>query len=92
MKTAASILSPSTETSLRPLTFILSGLDHGEMMEMQGFGGSPSSWQQAEVTTHESLCQSCSTAGSNVSFDYPAGCTCIHDPADIHTYVLRMRF
>uniref|UniRef100_A0A3Q1ARF7 Small G protein signaling modulator 2 n=1 Tax=Amphiprion ocellaris TaxID=80972 RepID=A0A3Q1ARF7_AMPOC len=45
--------------------------DHGEMMEMQGFGGSPSSWQQAEVTTHESLCQSCSTAGSNVSFDYP---------------------
>uniref|UniRef100_A0A673BIR7 Small G protein signaling modulator 2 n=1 Tax=Sphaeramia orbicularis TaxID=375764 RepID=A0A673BIR7_9TELE len=36
--------------------------NHGEMMEMQGLGGSPSSWQQAEVTTHESLCQSCSTA------------------------------
>ncbi|XP_022625736.1 small G protein signaling modulator 2 [Seriola dumerili] len=64
--------------------------DHGEMMEMQGFGGSPSSWQQAEVTTHESLCQSCTTAGSNVSFDYPAGCTCIHDPADIHTIPLKM--
>uniref|UniRef100_A0AAQ5YA86 Small G protein signaling modulator 2 n=1 Tax=Amphiprion ocellaris TaxID=80972 RepID=A0AAQ5YA86_AMPOC len=63
--------------------------NHGEMMEMQGFGGSPSSWQQAEVTTHESLCQSCSTAGSNVSFDYPAGCTCIHDPSDIHTYALK---
>ncbi|XP_028275560.1 small G protein signaling modulator 2 isoform X3 [Parambassis ranga] len=64
--------------------------NHGEMMEMQGFGGSPSSWQQAEVTTHESVCQSCSTAGSNVSFDYPAGCTCIHDPSDIHTIPLKM--
>lgn len=88
------ILSQSTETSfsLRLFTLTLSGLDHGEMMEMQGFGGSPSSWQQVEVTTQESLCQSCSTAGSNVSFDYPTGCTCIHDPLDIHTYVLRMRF
>uniref|UniRef100_A0A8D3CZL7 Small G protein signaling modulator 2 n=1 Tax=Scophthalmus maximus TaxID=52904 RepID=A0A8D3CZL7_SCOMX len=38
--------------------------DHGEMMEMQGFGGSPSSWQHAEVTTYESLCQSCSTAAT----------------------------
>uniref|UniRef100_A0A3P9BW41 Small G protein signaling modulator 2 n=1 Tax=Maylandia zebra TaxID=106582 RepID=A0A3P9BW41_9CICH len=35
--------------------------NHGDMMDTQGFGGSPSSWQQAEVTTHESLCQSCST-------------------------------
>uniref|UniRef100_A0A3Q2ZSU2 Small G protein signaling modulator 2 n=1 Tax=Kryptolebias marmoratus TaxID=37003 RepID=A0A3Q2ZSU2_KRYMA len=52
--------------------------NHGEMMEMQGFGGSPLSWQQAEGTTHEPLCQSCSTAGSNTSFDYTAGCTCIH--------------
>uniref|UniRef100_A0A3P8S5Z9 Small G protein signaling modulator 2 n=1 Tax=Amphiprion percula TaxID=161767 RepID=A0A3P8S5Z9_AMPPE len=43
-------------------------MKHGEMMEMQGFGGSPSSWQQAEVTTHESLCQSCSTAGSNLAY------------------------
>ncbi|XP_042271188.1 small G protein signaling modulator 2 isoform X3 [Thunnus albacares] len=64
--------------------------NHGEMMEMQGFGSSPSSWQQTEVTTHESLCQSCSMAGSNVSFDYPAGCTCIHDPSDIHTVPLKM--
>ncbi|XP_030600316.1 small G protein signaling modulator 2 [Archocentrus centrarchus] len=64
--------------------------NHGEMMEMQGFGGSPSSWQQTEVTTHESLCQSCSTAGSNVSFDYASGCTCIHDPSDIHTIPLKM--
>ncbi|XP_069022689.1 small G protein signaling modulator 2 isoform X7 [Embiotoca jacksoni] len=64
--------------------------NHGEMMEMQGFGGSPSSWQQSEVTTHESLCQSCSSAGGGVSFDYPAGCTCIHDPADIHTVPLKM--
>ncbi|XP_039986480.1 small G protein signaling modulator 2 isoform X1 [Xiphias gladius] len=64
--------------------------NHGEMLEIQGFGGSPSSWQQAEVTTHESLCQSCSTAGSNMSFDYPAGCTCIHNPSDIHTIPLKM--
>lgn len=54
---------------------------------MQGFGGSPSSWQQADVTAQESLCLSCSTAASNVSMDYPGGCTCIHDQADIHTYV-----
>uniref|UniRef100_H3C3A9 Small G protein signaling modulator 2 n=1 Tax=Tetraodon nigroviridis TaxID=99883 RepID=H3C3A9_TETNG len=53
--------------------------NHGEMMEMQGFGGSPSSWQQADVTAQESLCLSCSTAASNVSMDYPGGCTCIHD-------------
>lgn len=72
------------------LTFALSGLDHGDMMEMQGFGGSPSSWQQAEVTTQEAPCLSCSMA--NVSFDYPAGCTCIHDQADIHTYVYRKNF
>nr|XP_020450861.1 small G protein signaling modulator 2 isoform X4 [Monopterus albus] len=65
-------------------------LDHREMMEMQGFRGSPSLWQQAEVTTCESLCQSCSTAGSNVSFNYSAGCTCIHEPSDIHTIPLKM--
>uniref|UniRef100_A0A1A8JZP6 Small G protein signaling modulator 1 n=1 Tax=Nothobranchius kuhntae TaxID=321403 RepID=A0A1A8JZP6_NOTKU len=64
--------------------------DHGEMMEMQGFGGSPSSWQQAEVTTHESLCQSCTTAGSITSFDHMAGCTCIHQQSDIHTVPLKM--
>ncbi|XP_037836585.1 small G protein signaling modulator 2 isoform X3 [Kryptolebias marmoratus] len=64
--------------------------DHGEMMEMQGFGGSPLSWQQAEGTTHEPLCQSCSTAGSNTSFDYTAGCTCIHQSSDIHTIPLKM--
>ncbi|XP_056906015.1 small G protein signaling modulator 2 isoform X7 [Takifugu flavidus] len=62
--------------------------NHGDMMEMQGFGGSPSSWQQAEVTTQEAPCLSCSSA--NVSFDYPAGCTCIHDQADIHTIPLKM--
>lgn len=59
---------------------------------MQGFGGSPSSWQQADGTTQDSLCLSCSTAASNVSLDYPAGCTCTHDQADIHTYVCRMSF
>ncbi|KAM4627962.1 small G protein signaling modulator 2 [Polymixia lowei] len=64
--------------------------DHGEMMEIQGFGVSPSSWQQAELTSHVSLCLSCSTGGGNTSFHYPAGCTCIHDPADIHTIPLKM--
>ncbi|XP_075891988.1 small G protein signaling modulator 2 isoform X2 [Nelusetta ayraudi] len=65
--------------------------NHGEMMEMQGFGGSPLSWQQADVVAaQESLCQSCSTAASNVSFDYLASCTCAHDPADIHTVPLKM--
>ncbi|XP_013885516.1 small G protein signaling modulator 2 [Austrofundulus limnaeus] len=64
--------------------------NHGEMMEIQGFGGSPLSWQQAEGTTHESLCQSCSTAGSNISFDYTAGRACIHQPSDIHTIPLKM--
>ncbi|KAM9852819.1 small G protein signaling modulator 2 [Aulostomus maculatus] len=63
--------------------------DHGEMMEMQGFGGSPSSWQQAELPT-QSVCQSCSRAGCRVSFDYPSGCTCIHEAADIHTLPLKM--
>ncbi|XP_056139293.1 small G protein signaling modulator 2 [Lampris incognitus] len=64
--------------------------DHGEMMEMQGFGSSPSSWQQAELPGHVSSCLSCSTGGSNVSFDYTAGCTCIHDASDIHTIPLKM--
>ncbi|KAL3992429.1 tumor necrosis factor ligand superfamily member 15 [Sarotherodon galilaeus] len=52
---------------------------------------SPSSWQQAEVTTHESLCQSCSTAGSNVSFDYASGCTCIHDPIPLKMLCQNMK-
>ncbi|XP_021180310.2 small G protein signaling modulator 2 isoform X4 [Fundulus heteroclitus] len=64
--------------------------NHGEMMEMQGFRGSPSSWQQTEVTTQELLCQSCSTSGSNASFVYPAGCTCLHQSSDIHTIPLKM--
>lgn len=57
---------------------------------MQGFGGSPSSWQQADGTAREPLCLSCSTAASNVSLDYPADCTCVHEQADIHTYVCGM--
>uniref|UniRef100_A0A668RIK3 Uncharacterized protein n=1 Tax=Oreochromis aureus TaxID=47969 RepID=A0A668RIK3_OREAU len=65
--------------------------NHGDMMDTQGFGGSPSSWQQAEVTTHESLCQSCSTAGSNVSFDYASGCTCIHDPIPLKMLCQNMK-
>lgn len=77
--------SSSRIAALRPLFSHFRSTDHGEMMEMQGFGGSPSSWQQAEVTSQESLCQSCSTAGSNVAARYPAGCTCIHSSSDIHT-------
>uniref|UniRef100_A0A3P9AZ92 Small G protein signaling modulator 2 n=1 Tax=Maylandia zebra TaxID=106582 RepID=A0A3P9AZ92_9CICH len=65
--------------------------NHGDMMDTQGFGGSPSSWQQAEVTTHESLCQSCSTAGSNLSFDYASGCTCIHDPIPLKMLCQNMK-
>ncbi|CAJ1065974.1 small G protein signaling modulator 2 isoform X2 [Xyrichtys novacula] len=64
--------------------------NHGEMMEMQGFGGSPSLWQQTEVTAHDPSCQSCTTAGTNLSFDLQSGCTCIHDPSDIHTVPLKM--
>ncbi|XP_053728094.1 small G protein signaling modulator 2 isoform X3 [Synchiropus splendidus] len=62
--------------------------NHGDMMDMQPFGGSPSSWQQSEV--HDSLCQSCCTAGGSMSFDYPAGCSCLHESADIHTVPLKM--
>lgn len=54
-------------------------VDHGDMMEMQGFGGSPLSWQQGECTSHMSSCLSCSTGGSNASVELPAGCTCMHD-------------
>uniref|UniRef100_A0AAR2IND1 Small G protein signaling modulator 2 n=1 Tax=Pygocentrus nattereri TaxID=42514 RepID=A0AAR2IND1_PYGNA len=46
---------------------------------MQAFGGSPSSWQQAECASHVSSCLSCSTGGSNASVELPAGCTCMHD-------------
>uniref|UniRef100_A0A8C3A312 Small G protein signaling modulator 2 n=1 Tax=Cyclopterus lumpus TaxID=8103 RepID=A0A8C3A312_CYCLU len=35
--------------------------NHGEMMEMQGFGGSPSPWQQADAAAQEPPCPSCST-------------------------------
>ncbi|XP_051966103.1 small G protein signaling modulator 2-like [Xyrauchen texanus] len=53
--------------------------DHGDMMEMQGFGGSPLSWQQGEYPSHLSLCLSCSTGGSNTSVELPLSCTCMHD-------------
>ncbi|XP_016301196.1 small G protein signaling modulator 2 [Sinocyclocheilus anshuiensis] len=53
--------------------------DHGDMMEMHGFGGSPLSWQQGECTSHMSSCLSCSTGGSNASVELPASCTCMHD-------------
>uniref|UniRef100_A0A671LH95 Small G protein signaling modulator 2 n=1 Tax=Sinocyclocheilus anshuiensis TaxID=1608454 RepID=A0A671LH95_9TELE len=53
--------------------------NHGDMMEMHGFGGSPLSWQQGECTSHMSSCLSCSTGGSNASVELPASCTCMHD-------------
>ncbi|XP_057206691.1 small G protein signaling modulator 2 isoform X2 [Triplophysa rosa] len=53
--------------------------DHGDMVEMQGFGGSPLSWQQGECTSRMSSCLSCSTGGSNASVELPASCTCMHD-------------
>uniref|UniRef100_A0A672LBP7 Small G protein signaling modulator 2 n=1 Tax=Sinocyclocheilus grahami TaxID=75366 RepID=A0A672LBP7_SINGR len=53
--------------------------NHGDMMEMQGFGGSPLSWQQGECTSHMSSCLSCSTGGSNASVELPVSCTCMHD-------------
>ncbi|CAL8360430.1 unnamed protein product [Merluccius merluccius] len=62
--------------------------NHGDTAEMQAFGSSPLSWQQAELTSHLSSCLSCSTGGSNVSFD--SACTCIHETSDIHTIPLKM--
>ncbi|XP_056612631.1 small G protein signaling modulator 2 isoform X6 [Triplophysa dalaica] len=53
--------------------------NHGDMVEMQGFGGSPLSWQQGECTSRMSSCLSCSTGGSNASVELPASCTCMHD-------------
>uniref|UniRef100_A0A8C7YKZ4 Small G protein signaling modulator 2 n=1 Tax=Oryzias sinensis TaxID=183150 RepID=A0A8C7YKZ4_9TELE len=44
--------------------------NHGDVMESQAFGCSPLSWQLAEAAAQESLCHSCSTVGSNMSFDY----------------------
>ncbi|KAI5626773.1 small G protein signaling modulator 2 isoform X4, partial [Silurus asotus] len=52
--------------------------NHGDM-EMQGFGGSPSSWQQAENTSHASSCLSCSVGGGSLSIELPGACTCMHD-------------
>uniref|UniRef100_A0A8C7YM05 Small G protein signaling modulator 2 n=1 Tax=Oryzias sinensis TaxID=183150 RepID=A0A8C7YM05_9TELE len=52
--------------------------NHGDVMESQAFGCSPLSWQLAEAAAQESLCHSCSTVGSNMSFDYAASCTCTH--------------
>ncbi|XP_026779677.3 small G protein signaling modulator 2 isoform X3 [Pangasianodon hypophthalmus] len=53
--------------------------NHGDMMEMQGFGGSPSSWQQVENASHASSCLSCSVGGGSLSVELPGACTCMHD-------------
>uniref|UniRef100_A0AAZ3QGH4 Small G protein signaling modulator 2 n=1 Tax=Oncorhynchus tshawytscha TaxID=74940 RepID=A0AAZ3QGH4_ONCTS len=68
--------------------------NHGEMMDIQGayMGGSPSSWQQgAECTSHMSSCLPCSAGGSNVSLEYPAGCTCIHDRSPLKMLCQNMK-
>uniref|UniRef100_A0A8L0DMP9 Small G protein signaling modulator 2 n=1 Tax=Oncorhynchus mykiss TaxID=8022 RepID=A0A8L0DMP9_ONCMY len=55
-------------------------------------GGSPSSWQQgAECTSHMSSCLPCSAGGSNVSLEYPAGCTCIHDRSPLKMLCQNMK-
>lgn len=54
-------------------------LDHGEVMEMPGLGGSPSSWQQAENASHASSCLSCSAGGGSLSVELPGACNCMHD-------------
>ncbi|XP_058856601.1 small G protein signaling modulator 2-like isoform X2 [Acipenser ruthenus] len=53
--------------------------DPNEMIEMQGFGSSPLSWQQGESNSRVSSCLSCSTGSSNTPHDLPIGGTCIHD-------------
>ncbi|XP_006641120.2 small G protein signaling modulator 2 isoform X1 [Lepisosteus oculatus] len=53
--------------------------DPGDMIEMQGFGSSPLSWQQGESGSHVSSCLSCSTGGSSTPYELHPGCTCIHD-------------
>ncbi|XP_017345772.1 small G protein signaling modulator 2 isoform X3 [Ictalurus punctatus] len=53
--------------------------NHGDMMEIQGFGGSPLSWQQAENASHASSCLSCSVGGGSLSIELPGECTCMHD-------------
>ncbi|TSN39351.1 Small G protein signaling modulator 2 [Bagarius yarrelli] len=53
--------------------------DHGDVMEMQGFGSSPSSWQQAENASHASSCLSCSVGGGSSSIELPGACTCMHE-------------
>ncbi|KAK6296374.1 hypothetical protein J4Q44_G00325160 [Coregonus suidteri] len=68
--------------------------NHGEMMDIQGayVGGSPSSWQQgAECTSHMLSCLPCSTGGSNVLLEYPAGCTCIHDRSPLKMLCQNMK-
>uniref|UniRef100_A0A665WSY4 Small G protein signaling modulator 2 n=1 Tax=Echeneis naucrates TaxID=173247 RepID=A0A665WSY4_ECHNA len=86
------------DNQLRPLrhplcllTLLLFGLDHGDMMEMQGFGGSPSSWQHTAVTAHESLCPSCTIADVNMSLDDPSGCTCTHNPVPLKMLCQNMK-
>uniref|UniRef100_A0A8C1G4Q7 Small G protein signaling modulator 2 n=1 Tax=Cyprinus carpio TaxID=7962 RepID=A0A8C1G4Q7_CYPCA len=65
-----SSICPSIHPSVHPSTVT---------PKMQGFGGSPLSWQQGECTSHMSSCLSCSTGGSNASVELPASCTCMHD-------------
>uniref|UniRef100_A0A8C6SPM5 Small G protein signaling modulator 2 n=1 Tax=Neogobius melanostomus TaxID=47308 RepID=A0A8C6SPM5_9GOBI len=52
-------------------------------------GGSPSSWQQSEAANPELACISCSTAASNLSFDFP--CTCVHDTVPLKMLCQNMK-
>uniref|UniRef100_A0A665WUB9 Small G protein signaling modulator 2 n=1 Tax=Echeneis naucrates TaxID=173247 RepID=A0A665WUB9_ECHNA len=63
----------------------------GYRYDMQGFGGSPSSWQHTAVTAHESLCPSCTIADVNMSLDDPSGCTCTHNPVPLKMLCQNMK-
>uniref|UniRef100_A0A8C4S5C0 Small G protein signaling modulator 2 n=1 Tax=Erpetoichthys calabaricus TaxID=27687 RepID=A0A8C4S5C0_ERPCA len=53
--------------------------DPSDMIEMQGLGSSPLSWQQGEPSSRVSSCISCSTGSSSTPYGLPNGCSCIHD-------------
>ncbi|XP_062872439.1 small G protein signaling modulator 2 isoform X1 [Trichomycterus rosablanca] len=53
--------------------------NHGDVIETQGFGVSPSSWQQTEISSHASSCLSCSAGVGSLSADLPGACTCMND-------------
>ncbi|MBN3319899.1 SGSM2 protein, partial [Atractosteus spatula] len=76
---ACSTLPPPSGDTIENPTPKRSVSHPGDMIEMQGFGSSPLSWQQGESGSHVSSCLSCSTGGSSTPYELHPGCTCIHD-------------